>query len=170
VPSTRHTTRSSSAYPAPSSMRSSSCRARCVCSAATVPGANVLLGLYEREWKHLVAVTTAALSTGIEERRAQWAEDQGRLVADVLRAALVDLGHDLVAGPRASHGWRWDRSDAECGHVPAVAALVEPAVLCRGLRPRGQGRALVRLVALSRAARYQLRSATTICLSVITER
>jgi hypothetical protein len=57
-------------------------------------GANVLLDLYERERKHLVAVTTAALSAGIEERRVQLAEDQGRLVADVLRGALVALGHD----------------------------------------------------------------------------
>jgi hypothetical protein len=55
-------------------------------------GANVLLDLYERERKHLVAVTTAALSAGIEERRVRIAEEQGALVAAALRGALTDLG------------------------------------------------------------------------------
>ncbi|WP_091320205.1 hypothetical protein [Geodermatophilus ruber] len=59
-------------------------------------GANVLLDLYERERKHLVAVMTAALSAGIEERRVRLAQEQGRLVADALRGALTDLGHDLT--------------------------------------------------------------------------
>lgn len=59
-------------------------------------GANVLLELYKEERKHLVAVTTAALSAGIEERRVQLAEDQGRLVADVIRGTLIALGHDLT--------------------------------------------------------------------------
>jgi hypothetical protein len=59
-------------------------------------GVNVLLELYERERKHLVAVTTAALSAGIEERRVRIAEEQGRLVAQVIRAVLTELGHDLT--------------------------------------------------------------------------
>ncbi len=58
--------------------------------------ANVLLDLYERERKHLVAVTTAALSAGIEERGVRLAEEQGRLVDDALRGAPTDLGHDLT--------------------------------------------------------------------------
>lgn len=57
-------------------------------------GPNVLLDLYERERKHLVAVTTAALSAGIEERRVQLAEHQGQIVAQVLKLSLTDLGHD----------------------------------------------------------------------------
>lgn len=39
----------------------------------------MLLDLYQRERKRLVAVTTAALSVGIEERRVQLAEYQERL-------------------------------------------------------------------------------------------
>ncbi len=41
-------------------------------------GANVLLDLYERERRHLVAVTTAALSAGIQERRVQIRRAAGR--------------------------------------------------------------------------------------------
>jgi hypothetical protein len=57
-------------------------------------GPNVLLELYERERRHLVAVTTAALSAGIEERRVRLAEHQGQIVAQALKLALTDLGHD----------------------------------------------------------------------------
>lgn len=57
-------------------------------------GANVLLELYEKERRHLVAVTTAALSAGIEERRVRLQEEQGVLVAEAIRAMLSDLGLD----------------------------------------------------------------------------
>jgi len=56
---------------------------------------SVLWELYTQERKHLVAVTTAALSAGIEERRIELAEKQGQLVADAMRAVLRELGHDL---------------------------------------------------------------------------
>lgn len=48
--------------------------------------------LYTRERKHLVDVCTAALRAGVEERRVQLAEQQGHLLAQVIRAILHDLG------------------------------------------------------------------------------
>lgn len=47
--------------------------------------------LYMNERKHLVTVTTAALKAGIEARRIKLAEDQGMLVAEVLRKVLDAL-------------------------------------------------------------------------------
>lgn len=45
------------------------------------------------EWQdRLVKTCTAALSAGIEERRVRLAEQQGALVADVIRGILDDLG------------------------------------------------------------------------------
>ena len=52
---------------------------------------NVWLELYYRERQHLVAVTKAAIAAGIEERRVRLAEQQGALVAQVIRAILADL-------------------------------------------------------------------------------
>lgn len=57
---------------------------------------NVWLDLYMRERKHLVDVTKAAISAGIEERRVKLAEAQGALVASVIRRILGDL--DLSPG------------------------------------------------------------------------
>ena len=56
----------------------------------------VLLELYECERRHLVAVTTAALSAGIEERRVQMAEQQGALVAGVISRALSGILSRLI--------------------------------------------------------------------------
>lgn len=53
---------------------------------------NLWLELYYRERKHLVDVTKAAISAGIEERKVRLAEAQGSLVAQVIRAILTDLG------------------------------------------------------------------------------
>jgi hypothetical protein len=47
--------------------------------------------LYERERKHLVAVASAALKAGVEERRVRLAEQQGDLVAEVIRRILEAL-------------------------------------------------------------------------------
>lgn len=47
--------------------------------------------LYERERKHLVTVCAAALKAGVEERRVRLAENQGALVADVIRRILDAL-------------------------------------------------------------------------------
>lgn len=52
---------------------------------------NVWLELYYRERKHLVDVTKAAISAGIEERRVKLAEQQGQLLVGVIRAILDDL-------------------------------------------------------------------------------
>lgn len=57
---------------------------------ASVP--SVWYTLYERERAHLVAVCTAALRAGVEERRVRLAEAQGEQVAAVIRAILDDLG------------------------------------------------------------------------------
>jgi len=60
---------------------------------------NVWLVLYQQERKHLVDVCKAAISAGIAERQVQLAEEQGRMLADVIRAVLGDLG--LTAEQRA---------------------------------------------------------------------
>jgi hypothetical protein len=52
---------------------------------------HALLRLYQEERKHLVTVCAAALRAGIEERRVKLAEQQGALVAQVIRAVLADL-------------------------------------------------------------------------------
>ena len=52
---------------------------------------NMWLELYYRERAHLVAVTKAAISAGIEERRVKLAEAQGALLNDVIRRILARL-------------------------------------------------------------------------------
>ncbi|WP_415648552.1 hypothetical protein [Stackebrandtia soli] len=47
--------------------------------------------LYRQERKHLIDVCRAAISAGIEERRVRLAEQQGTLLADVIRGILGDL-------------------------------------------------------------------------------
>jgi hypothetical protein len=52
---------------------------------------SVWLELYYRERKHLVDVTKAAISAGIEERRVKLAEAQGALLNSVIRRILARL-------------------------------------------------------------------------------
>lgn len=52
---------------------------------------NIWLELYMRERKHLVEVTKAAISVGIEERRVRLAEAQGALLNDMLRRIFARL-------------------------------------------------------------------------------
>jgi hypothetical protein len=52
---------------------------------------NVWVDLYMRERKHLIDVAKAAISAGIEERKVRLAEQQGALVAAVIRGILADL-------------------------------------------------------------------------------
>lgn len=59
---------------------------------------NVWLKLYQQERTHLVKVCEAAIRAGIEERRVRLAEEQGALVAQVIRLILADL--DLSAAQR----------------------------------------------------------------------
>ncbi|WP_235020185.1 hypothetical protein [Ruania rhizosphaerae] len=69
---------------------------------------NVWLDLYYRERAHFVAVCTAALKAGVEERRVRLAEQQGELVAVVIRRILDDLQltpaqAELAPGVAARH-------------------------------------------------------------------
>jgi hypothetical protein len=52
---------------------------------------NVWVQLWQSERKHLVDVSKAAISAGIEERRVKLAEQQGALLAGVIKAVLGDL-------------------------------------------------------------------------------
>jgi len=52
---------------------------------------NVWVQLWQEERKHLVAVSKAAISAGIEERRVLLAEQQGALLASVIKGILGDL-------------------------------------------------------------------------------
>jgi hypothetical protein len=52
---------------------------------------NVWIKLYQQERAHLVRVCSEAIRAGIEERRVKLAEQQGALVAQVIRKILDDL-------------------------------------------------------------------------------
>ncbi|MEU6340296.1 hypothetical protein ABZ883_05005 [Streptomyces sp. NPDC046977] len=52
---------------------------------------NIWLKLYQQERTHLVKVCAEAIKAGIEERKVRMAEQHGALVAQVIRAILVDL-------------------------------------------------------------------------------
>lgn len=54
-------------------------------------GPNVWLQLYQAERTHLVKVCSEAIRCGIEERRVQIAQEQGAIVARLIRAILGDL-------------------------------------------------------------------------------
>lgn len=56
--------------------------------------ANPWLALYQEERKHLVSVASACAKAGIEERRVKIAEEQGQLIARVLRSVVKRLGLD----------------------------------------------------------------------------
>jgi len=53
-------------------------------------GVNVWLELYHRERKHLVDVCKAAIACGIAEREVKLQEEQGHLIAQVLRNLIGD--------------------------------------------------------------------------------
>lgn len=57
---------------------------------------NIWLELYHRERQHLVKVAKAAIDAGIDERRVRLAEEQGRVIVDVLKATLADLGVEVT--------------------------------------------------------------------------
>lgn len=52
---------------------------------------HVWVELYHRERKHLVDVSKAAIAAGIEERRVRLAEQQGALLAGVIKNILGEL-------------------------------------------------------------------------------
>lgn len=53
--------------------------------------AQVVLELYQRDRAHLLSACKTALAAGVEERRVKLAEQQGALLADVIKAILGDL-------------------------------------------------------------------------------
>lgn len=53
---------------------------------------NVFVDLYQRERKHFADVAKTCIAVGIEERRITLAEQQGALLAQVIRGVLSDLG------------------------------------------------------------------------------
>jgi hypothetical protein len=59
---------------------------------------SIWLELYQRERKHLVAVAKTCVDVGIEERRVRLAEQQGELLATVIRGIAVDMG--IAEDPR----------------------------------------------------------------------
>lgn len=63
---------------------------------------NVWVELYARERKHLVDVCKAAIAAGLEERRVRLAEQQGAMLASVIKNILGDL--DLTAEQQARVG------------------------------------------------------------------
>lgn len=64
---------------------------------------NMWVQLWQAERKHLVDVSKAAINAGIEERRVQLAEQQGALLASVIKGVLGDLDltpEQAAAAPR----------------------------------------------------------------------
>jgi hypothetical protein len=61
-------------------------------------GASVWLSLYQAERKHLVDVCAAAIRCGLAEREVRLAEQQGALIAQVIRALIEDPELGLDAG------------------------------------------------------------------------
>lgn len=53
---------------------------------------NAWLILYQQERKHLAAVCSTAIQAGIAERQVRLAEEQGAMIAQVIRGVLEDLG------------------------------------------------------------------------------
>lgn len=56
---------------------------------------SALWSMLEDQRKHMVVVASACGKAGIEERRVQLAEQQGKLLAQVVAQIVTGLGHDL---------------------------------------------------------------------------
>jgi hypothetical protein len=56
---------------------------------------NIWVKLYQEERRDLVRTAKLALDAGVEERQVRLAEAQAQQLAQVIRAILTDLGHDL---------------------------------------------------------------------------
>lgn len=52
--------------------------------------------MLDREREHLMAIAKTCIEVGIEERRVKLAEEQGALMAQVIRGLLADLGVDVT--------------------------------------------------------------------------
>ncbi len=62
----------------------------------TIERASVWVDLYHEERKHFTNVAKTCIAVGIEERRVRVAEEQGQLMAQVVRGILADLKVDLT--------------------------------------------------------------------------
>lgn len=58
---------------------------------------SVWIRMYQAERDHLAQVAAACIKAGIEERRVRLAEQQGQLLAQVIRGVLTELGVPLEA-------------------------------------------------------------------------
>lgn len=56
---------------------------------------NVWVKLYQEERDRLTRVAKVAIDAGVAERQVRLAERQAQQLAEVIRAVLTDLGHDL---------------------------------------------------------------------------
>jgi hypothetical protein len=56
------------------------------------PAPHIWIQLYQRERAHLAQIAKTCVQVGIEERRVKLAEQQGELLAQVIRGVLTDLG------------------------------------------------------------------------------
>jgi hypothetical protein len=74
---------------------------------------HVLVELLHRERRHLADVSTAALRANIDERMVRITEQQGEMVANVMRGALIELGV-------------WDQPETP-GIVRKHLMLIDPA-------------------------------------------
>lgn len=55
-------------------------------------GPSLYVALYQQERKHFTEIAKTCIAVGIEERRVQLAEQQGELIASLIRAILTDCG------------------------------------------------------------------------------
>lgn len=62
----------------------------------TIERPSVWIELYHEERKHFASVAKTCIAVGIEERRVKLAEQQGELMAQVVRGILADLDVDLT--------------------------------------------------------------------------
>lgn len=61
---------------------------------------SIWIELYQDERKHLVQVSATCIKVGIEERRVHLAEQQGQIIATVIKGVLSDLNISAEqAGP-----------------------------------------------------------------------
>lgn len=65
---------------------------------------SVWMQLYQRERKHYVEVCRVAIATGIAERQVRLAEQQGRIIVEVIRSTLQDLGIEETGEVRQAVG------------------------------------------------------------------
>lgn len=68
------------------------------------PKANIVIQMYQDERDRLVNVSKVALAAGVAERQIQLAEEQGKLIATVIRDILWDKDLDLTAAQRSASG------------------------------------------------------------------